>query len=167
MPTNDQDARALTHLACRIRADTPGAAKWDDNGTYAVIAELIGQSLTVTCERVIRHASDKDARTPGAIRRPFVPPPPPEAAQRETWDRGDSCSVCSKTRDRCRRDDHEFVSIAEQHHQVQAAAFDTDAIRVALRSEVEPTRSTPSTKPEQQPNPHAEQVRAALRSESE
>lgn len=36
--------------------------------------------------------------------------------------------------------------------------------QMELRDALQPT---PSTKPEQQPNPHAEQVRAALRSESE
>lgn len=73
MPTNDQDARALTYIACRIRKETHGAKEWDDAGTYAVIAELIGQNLAITVERVTRHAADPEAKMPGAIKRPFVP----------------------------------------------------------------------------------------------
>lgn len=73
MPLTDQDARALTYLAGRLRAETPGAGRWDDAGTHSVIAGLIGQNLAVTIERVVRHAADKDAKTPGAINRPFVP----------------------------------------------------------------------------------------------
>lgn len=90
MPTTDQDARALTYLATRLRAETPGAGKWDDAGTYAVIAGLIGQSLAVTIERVVRHAADKDAKTPGAIWRPFVPAAP-ESGTRYPAKDGDSC----------------------------------------------------------------------------
>lgn len=76
MPLNDQDARALTYLACRIRKETRGAREWDDAGTFAVISELIGQNLPLTIERVTRHAGDVDAKTPGAIKRPFVPAAP-------------------------------------------------------------------------------------------
>ena len=90
MPLTDQDARALTYLATRLRAETPGAGKWDDAGTYAVIAGLVGQSLAVTIERVVRHAADKDAKTPGAIRRPFVPAAP-ESGTRYPAKDGDSC----------------------------------------------------------------------------
>lgn len=72
--TTDQDARALTHLARRLRTETHGAGEWDEAGIYAVVAELIGQNLEITCERVLRHAADPEARTPGAIRRPFTPP---------------------------------------------------------------------------------------------
>jgi hypothetical protein len=73
MPVTDQDARALTYLACRIRKETHGARAWDEAGTYSVVAELIGHSLATTTERVIRHAADPEAKTPGAIKRPFVP----------------------------------------------------------------------------------------------
>lgn len=76
MTTNDQDARALTYLARRIRKETHGCREWDDAGTYAVIAELIGQNLAITIERVTRHAADPEAKTPGAIRRPFTPEAP-------------------------------------------------------------------------------------------
>ena len=90
MPLTDQDARALTYLAGRLRAETPGAGKWDDAGTYSVIAGLIGQNLAVSIERVVRHAADKDAKTPGAIKRPFVPPAP-ESGTRYPAKADDSC----------------------------------------------------------------------------
>src|SRR5687768_11273828 len=76
MTTTTRDAQALTYLATRIREDTHGCGKWDQNGTYAVIAELVGQNLGETIRRVIGHASDPEARTPGAIKRPFVPTHP-------------------------------------------------------------------------------------------
>jgi hypothetical protein len=76
----DQDARALTYLACRIRKETRGAREWDEAGTFAEVAKLVGQNLAITIERVTRHAADVEAKTPGAIRRPFVPAAPgPEA----------------------------------------------------------------------------------------
>lgn len=84
---NDQDARALTYLARRIRQETTGAAEWDEAGIYAKVTELRGQSLAQAIERVTRHAADIEARTPGAILRPFTPaaagpvrPSPPRAA---------------------------------------------------------------------------------------
>jgi hypothetical protein len=77
----DQDARALTFLACRIRKETKGAREWDEAGTFAEIAKLVGQNLPIACERVLRHAADVDAKTPGAIRRPFLP----DAPKAETW----------------------------------------------------------------------------------
>lgn len=73
MPLNAQDARALTYLACRIRKETHGAREWDEAGTFAIISELVGHNLPLTVERVTRHAGDAEAKTPGAIKRPFVP----------------------------------------------------------------------------------------------
>lgn len=73
MTTTTRDAQALTYLAARLREETHGCGKWDQNGTYSVIAELVGQSLPDVTRRVIGHASDPEARTPGAIKRPFVP----------------------------------------------------------------------------------------------
>lgn len=90
MPLTDQDARALTYLAGRLRAETPGAGKWDDAGTYSVIAGLVGQDLAATIERVVRHAADRDAKTPGAIKRPFVPPAP-ESGTRYPAKADESC----------------------------------------------------------------------------
>jgi hypothetical protein len=67
------DAQALTWIARRLREDTHGCGPWDAAGTYAIIAELVGQNLAETVHRVIGHALDPEARTPGSIRRPFVP----------------------------------------------------------------------------------------------
>lgn len=76
MPTTDQDARALTYLAKRLREETYGANTWDEAGIYAVIKQLIGRNLPTTVEQIARHASDAEAKTPGAINRPFLPEPP-------------------------------------------------------------------------------------------
>lgn len=82
MPATEQDLRALMHLAKRIRDDTTGARKWDDTGLWAELRPLAGHNLAITCERVLRHAADPTAKTPGAIRRPFLPDPPaPETAR--------------------------------------------------------------------------------------
>ena len=76
MTTTTRDAQALTYLATRLRDETHGCGKWDQNGTYSVIAELVGLNLADTIRRVIAHALDPEARTPGAIKRPFVPKVP-------------------------------------------------------------------------------------------
>lgn len=73
MTVSKGDAQALTWIARRLREDTHGCGPWDAAGTYAVIAEHVGQNLAETVHRVIGHALDPEARTPGAIRRPFVP----------------------------------------------------------------------------------------------
>jgi hypothetical protein len=83
--TNDQDARALTYLARRLRTETHGCREWDEAGTYAKVSELTGQNLALTIERVLCHATDPEAKTPGAILRNFTPPKP---SQRETAKRG-------------------------------------------------------------------------------
>ena len=108
MPTNDQDARALTYLACRLRNETPKAGKWDDAGTHAVIAKLIGHNLATTIERVTRHAADPEAKTPGAINRPFTPDGPkaeirfPAKAGQDCrihpGEHDDSCRSCAADR---------------------------------------------------------------------
>lgn len=77
MPTNDQDARALTYLAGRLRAETHGCREWDESGIFSVIkAELVGKNLAHALEVVLCHATDTEAKTPGAMKRPFVPPKP-------------------------------------------------------------------------------------------
>lgn len=76
MTTTEQDARALAHLAYRLREDTHGARKWDQPGIWTEVSRLIGTNLAVACETVTRHASDPTADTPGAIRRGFIPGPP-------------------------------------------------------------------------------------------
>ena len=100
MPTTDQDARALAYLVERIRVETNGS-RWDKPGIDAVLAKLVGRSLVASIERVIRHAADPDAKTPGAILRPFVPPAeaintPPQPPRKH-----ESCHVCGRHVDTC------------------------------------------------------------------
>lgn len=97
MTTTTRDAQALTYLATRIREDTHGCGKWDQNGTYSVIAELVGQNLGDVIRRVIGHASDPEARTPGAIKRPFVPAPveDPKAPPRPPKP-AECCRLCGR-----------------------------------------------------------------------
>lgn len=90
MPVDDQDVRALTYIARRIREETRGAGVWDEAGTYAVISRFSGHNLALTIERVTRHAADKAARTPGAMERPFVPPAP-EPGRRQPVKAGEDC----------------------------------------------------------------------------
>lgn len=77
--TNERDLRALAYLATRLRTETMGAGKWDDNGIWPILKKLEGQNLAVVIERVARHAADPEAKTPGAILRPFVPGPAEES----------------------------------------------------------------------------------------
>jgi len=74
--TTEQDARAIAYLAGRLRDETHGAAKWDQPGIWAIVSGLIGRNLAVTIEQVTRHAADPEAKTPGAILRPFTPEAP-------------------------------------------------------------------------------------------
>lgn len=76
MPTTDQDARALTYIVKRLREETYGASRWDETGIHAVITKLIGRNLPTVVEQITRHASDPEAKTPGAINRPFLPEAP-------------------------------------------------------------------------------------------
>lgn len=108
MPTNDQDARALTYLATRIRKETRGCREWDESGTYANVSKLVGQNLAMTVERVTRHAADPEAKTPGAIARPFVPDAQvggprfpakdPEACPLHVGEHADNCRACAADR---------------------------------------------------------------------
>ncbi|WP_374457732.1 hypothetical protein [Nocardioides sp.] len=91
MTFTQRDAQALTYLATRLREDTPGCGKWDQNGTYAVLAELRGQSLSEVVHRVVGHALDPEARTPGSIRRPFIPKRDTEPARRQPAKAGEDC----------------------------------------------------------------------------
>lgn len=112
MSLNDQDARALTYLARRLREDTYGANTWDEPGVFAVVSELVGQNLAVSIERVIRHATDVDAKTPGAIRRPFVPEHQQPPRPRNVAPVGSRCTVCGHIESECRRlwgREHEFT----------------------------------------------------------
>jgi hypothetical protein len=113
MPTNDQDARALTYLAQRLRTETHGARDWDEAGTYTAVAKYVGQNLAETVERITRHAADPEARTPGAIARPFVPEAQPPRV-RDDVPTHLRCGVCYKPRAQCESvrfadDDHPFT----------------------------------------------------------
>lgn len=100
MPVTDQDARALTYLACRIRKETHGAREWDENGTYAVIKRFVGHNLALTVERVTRHAADPEARTPAAMERPFVPDAPHAGPARPPKCE-EACELHGGHKDRC------------------------------------------------------------------
>jgi hypothetical protein len=107
MPTNDRDIQALTYLAARIRTETYGAADWDHAGINVVINRFKGHDLAITIERVTRHAADTEARTPGAMERPFVPAAPvagprtnakagdPDECRRHAGERVGSCRPCA------------------------------------------------------------------------
>jgi hypothetical protein len=118
MPTNDQDARALTYLARRLRTETHGAASWDEAGTYSAIAKYVGQNLAETVERVTRHAADPEARTPGALGRPFIPDAQP-ASRRDDTPTHLRCGVCFKPRANC-----EQVRFADDDHVFEPATTD-------------------------------------------
>lgn len=93
MTVNRSDAQLLTALACRLREETHGCGKWDNAGTYSVIRELIGQNYAETLHRVIGHAMDAEARTPGAIKRPFVPKRVEEPGRRQPAKAGEDCRL--------------------------------------------------------------------------
>lgn len=116
MPVTTRDIQALTYLARRLRDETHGCARWDDAGTFEVFkAELLGQNLLIATQRVVGHATDPEARTPGAIKRGFVPEPT-VAPTHIPFDPRETCNVCSERRESCRgrtdrNDGHTFVPI--------------------------------------------------------
>ena len=144
MPTNDQDTRALTYLACRLRKETRGAGEWDQAGVQSVIAKLVGHNLAVTIERVTRHAADPDAKTPGAIQRPFVPEGPKaetrfpakagEDCRIHPGEHVDSCRSCAA--DRLTNDRSRPTTRPLDPERVKAKASET---RAALRVNIEET----------------------------
>lgn len=93
MTFNIRDAQTLTYLAVRLRQETYGCGKWDHAGTYSVIRELIGQGFAENLHRVIGHAMDPEARTPGAMRRPFVPKRQDEPGRRQPAKAGEDCKA--------------------------------------------------------------------------
>ncbi len=91
MPTNDRDIRTMADTACRLRDETYGCCKWDSTGTFVVFKEvLLGWDLGEAWRRVIGHATDAEAKTPGAIKRPFVPDAP-KADYRHPVKAGEDC----------------------------------------------------------------------------
>lgn len=166
MPTNDQDARALTYLAQRLRAETHGASKWDEAGTYTAVAKYVGQNLAETVERITRHAADKEARTPGAIHRPFVPDAQPDKWRPNVLPANERCSVCShaKHATKCPQcapnDDHTFVAacdVADRKRTPEAMAAIVEDARQRLERT---TESSPP--PVRTPDPRVDEIRAEL-----
>lgn len=146
MPLNDQDARALTYLVRRLREETLGAGKWDETGIYAVVSELIGQHLATSIERVVGHATDAEARTPGAIRRPFTPSSKPTSRPLEHLKPEDRCKTCAKSKPDCQRNPH-------GDHQFEADIFrprniDLTPVVAELKGHIEhPTPPQPTHTP--------------------
>lgn len=162
MPTTDQDARALTYLARRLRAETHGARAWDEAGTYTAVVKYVGQNLAETVERITRHAADPEARTPGAIARPFVPEAKP-VSRRDDVPTHLRCSTCFKPRVDCERvrfadDDHGFEPATADH---KRGPEQMRQIVVAAKGELAPTKPPPEPA-EQTPDPRADVAREAM-----
>lgn len=81
----ERDLGALTYLAGRLREETHGCAAWDQRGVEVKVAEFRNQNLAIALEQILRHATDPEAKTPGALHRQFSPPMPSE---REPGKRG-------------------------------------------------------------------------------
>lgn len=108
MPATERDLEALAYLARRLREETYGAGQWDAQGVHAVFSKLVGRNLAITCEQVIRNAIDPDAKTPGAVNRPFLPPAPSERPREAARPpkRGEHCLTCGLHLDRCACGEH-------------------------------------------------------------
>jgi hypothetical protein len=133
MTTNDQDLRALTYLARRLRDETSGCRQWDEAGTYACLKDaLAGQNLLIATQRVLGHATDPEAKTPGAIKRPFTPEPTVDVPRRERFDPRKVCHVCSQPEVGHQDDDHPFRSV-EAARAVRSVP-PPDTIRAALHT---------------------------------
>jgi hypothetical protein len=81
----NRDLAALTYLAGRLREETYGCGAWDQRGLEVKVAEFKNQNLAIVVEQILRHATDLEAKTPGALHRKFSPPMPSE---REPMKRG-------------------------------------------------------------------------------
>ncbi len=78
--TPDQ-IRWLTWGAIQHRPS--GAPKWDELGTIKAITDHCGSwGIEIATEHVLAHARDRDARTPAAITRSFVPDTTPKRSTR-------------------------------------------------------------------------------------
>lgn len=149
-----EDAQALTYIAVRLRQETYGCAKWDHAGTFSVIRELIGQNYSETLHRVIGHAMDPEARTPGAIRRPFVPKRPDEPGRR----------VPAKAGEDCRRHPGEYVgscrACSVEHLDAPTDPVLDDQDRTAGRQLLAEIRARRLGTPEHSPAPDVASVPA-------
>lgn len=111
MPTTDRDLQALTYLATRLRDETHGCARWDDAGTFANLKDALGgQNLAISIQRVLGHATDPDAKTPGAIKRPFVPEVSKVEPPKPTYDPRKVCHVCGIGK-HVHGTEHSFLSV--------------------------------------------------------
>lgn len=168
----DQDLRALTYAAIRVRQGVPGASRWDEQGTYANIAKVRDRSYAEVNMAVTRAAADRDVENPGVIPsngshwqesaavRSYIPHiVAPEHR----------CGICSKAREKCARervadDDHAFEPATSKPPRINVAAT-----VAALKAEVVPTAPPPPTRTlaervaELPPDPVLEAVRATLR----
>lgn len=139
MGMNEQDARALTYLARRLRTETQGAGQWDEAGTWTYVSKLIGANLAVAVERVTRHAADKEARTPAAIERPFVPDAAVPSSRPEPVPLHLRCRICDKPNHAHRADDHDF----EQRADLRRAPDAIHQIVEEAKGRLEQTREPP------------------------
>lgn len=143
MPMTEQDARALAYLAGRLREETYGANKWDAPGIWAEVSPLVGQNLAVSIERVTRHAADPEAKTPGAIRRPYTPGPPAPTHVRDVAPVGSRCTTCGRTERDCRRDDHEFTRPIPRDVDLEPVVAELKGLARAELARVPHTTTTP------------------------
>lgn len=105
--TNTRDIQALVYLTRRLRDETYGAGDWHEAGIAAKLSELAGQNLASVVERVLCHATDPEAKTPGALHRPFLPPKPSERGPQpfSPPKRDEACRTCgNRCPGRCVRD---------------------------------------------------------------
>lgn len=134
MSTTERDASALAHLAVRLRADTTGCGPWEIHGTTEVFTRvLVGKNLQIAIELVVAHATDPDAKTPGAISRAFKPERrPPTESLNPTADT--ACTRCGRFKGGCHCTREKF---AEDHADQLAKIPGADAAlaRALLRHE--------------------------------
>lgn len=163
----------LERLAALAQDCRPhGARRWDGPGIVAALRKVQHMPLADVTLAVVRAADDAKLHTPAAIgvltspcwreRNPDRPQP------RRPYDRTAACSVCSLPEADCRArwsGDHEYVTAAEHAAAISGQGYDTEAIRVALRGEVQPTRTPDAPEPPRRTNPHAAAARAALSKE--
>lgn len=106
--TNDRDIQALTYLVRRLREETYGAGQWDEAGIVVKLTELRGQNLASVVERALCHATDPEAKTPGALLRPFLPPKPSERPKGHPHPptKAEACRRCGQAQPcHCTRED--------------------------------------------------------------
>ena len=113
MPLTDQDIRALTFLAKRVRDETCAsnsrARQWDEDGTYANIAKVRHMHLADVTLSTIRAADDPAAQTPGVIANTQAPnwqERGTRPVEREPYDRHSFCGTCGQTQSRCESNPH-------------------------------------------------------------